>query len=1278
MREFSKASPLSRRLRMELLEDRCLLAVITVNSLLDNTTADGQVTLREALLAANGDTVADAVEGSQSGSGADRIEFAPSLFENGPASLVLTKGELLIASDVHIVGPGDSLLSIDASGNDSTPGVADGGGSRAVHVRGNQGSKANVTLHGFHVTGGDMDGTSGGIEAIETGGAGILIEYARVTLIDMRVTDNVVVGPTYFKNAGGGVRSVNSDLRVINSRISRNETSHGGGGIFFEAGDFEMVGSTIAENRTRIFSPAGIELNESTFHIENSRITNNEDGSFEITSSTGTILTLTIAQNGGDQNSHDAGIRINSSTVEIRDSSITESGLYANGTPNGWVPGIWAWRSEVTAVNSTIAKNGVGIIAENASRVHVIHSTIAHNVTATKDKAGGIRVLDTSVVTLDHSLVADNMYRASTYSIVAAPDVTGSIEANFSLIENPGAVTLLGTDNIIGVDARLGILGNYGGPTRVVPLLDASPAIDAGSSTATAAGEFDQRQAPFARSFDGDGDGVHRRDIGAFEKQTLSRVQPFVVDNARDELDGDYSENDLSLREAIGLSLSGMTSNEIRFAPSLSGRTILLELGNLTISGDISIDARSLANGLTLDGGGDYQSFNPHNFYRYDESALIVVSELSEGEVDATIAGLTLRGSVGTVYGAIRSFGNLRLEEMLITENAAYYGSAINMESLASTLKLVNCRIDDNWSVSGSTIVASGGSLTVQDSRIENNRAAAGGGLWVKAVTSLLVDSTTIANNISEGFGGGIFSDGYRGHVSVVRNSSLTDNQAAAGGGIYSRGTPFRIENTEFVGNQSDTQGGAVFIETTDLEILGSTFAWNEAATQGGAIYFEMLCSSNKSELSVSQSTITNNSAGEQGGGIYFTGLNASKHYQQCPGSTPLGADLTIDHSTIVDNTLVNSTGAGAGIYFDHYRDSTFALDHSILASNRNAAGVVDDYHVFLLLSGETLDDISYSDSLVSEVPPAGLVSTRVQVVADPKLGPLRDNGGPTRSRIPLFGSRAIDAGEPNIPDAPHFDQRGFPFERIAGVRIDIGAIEFGATSADFDNDGDIDGVDFLVWQRGVGKSTPVHGDGDADLDGDVDAGDSSIWEATYGQSAGLFDFGVTSADFDNDGDVDGIDFLAWQRGFNGLMPTHGDGDADFDGDTDARDLSIWEATYGQGDSPPQVSMDSSQDSDVGFVQATKAVDVGATTEQMNFATVLTMEIERIEKVELITPTEDFVEAEPPIDNDIVFSRPAPQAGPSRAAEVCVEELDFSEPSVEPWLADDLLEKVFS
>jgi hypothetical protein len=57
---------------------------------------------------------------------------------------------------------------------------------------------------------------------------------------------------------------------------------------------------------------------------------------------------------------------------------------------------------------------------------------------------------------------------------------------------------------------------------------------------------------------------------------------------------------------------------------------------------------------------------------------------------------------------------------------------------------------------------------------------------------------------------------------------------------------------------------------------------------------------------------------------------------------------------------------------------------------------------------------------------------------ADPLLGPLQNNGGPTLTHGLLTGSPAIDAGPAN--GAPNFDQRGV--SRPQGTAEDIGAFE--------------------------------------------------------------------------------------------------------------------------------------------------------------------------------------------------------------------------------------------
>ena len=88
-RSTTGPSPYSRRLRLEPLEDRRLLALVTVTTLNDTVDFnDGVTSLREAIFATN-------LVG-----GADTIEFAPALTAGGPATILLTQGELAITDSL--------------------------------------------------------------------------------------------------------------------------------------------------------------------------------------------------------------------------------------------------------------------------------------------------------------------------------------------------------------------------------------------------------------------------------------------------------------------------------------------------------------------------------------------------------------------------------------------------------------------------------------------------------------------------------------------------------------------------------------------------------------------------------------------------------------------------------------------------------------------------------------------------------------------------------------------------------------------------------------------------------------------------------------------------------------------------------------------------------------------------------------------------------------------------------------------------------------------------
>ena len=90
------------------------------------------------------------------------------------------------------------------------------------------------------------------------------------------------------------------------------------------------------------------------------------------------------------------------------------------------------------------------------------------------------------------------------------------------------------------------------GPPKRTRYWSGSPAINRGSPAETAPN--DGRGEPFLRIVGG------RADIGPYELQSVAGLN-LNVDTNIDENDGDYSEGDLSLREAIGLA-NGSTGAE--------------------------------------------------------------------------------------------------------------------------------------------------------------------------------------------------------------------------------------------------------------------------------------------------------------------------------------------------------------------------------------------------------------------------------------------------------------------------------------------------------------------------------------------------------------------------------------------------------------------------------------------------------------------------------------------------------------------------------------------
>ena len=252
------------------------------------------------------------------------------------------------------------------------------------------------------------------------------------------------------------------------------------------------------------------------------------------------------------------------------------------------------------------------------------------------------------------------------------------------------------------------------------------------------------------------------------------------------------------------------------------------------------------------------------------------------------------------------------------------------------------------------------------------------------------------------------------------------------------------IVGSTFVGNDAEQRGGALsalgtFGPDGPVEavttILNSTFRDNTGGFSGGAIASEF-----NATTSLINSALIANSAGS-GGAIIS------------------GGAFTIINSTISDNTAEFNAGAIL------HNSGTLMIAHSTLTGNRFGFGaavssfgaeITATASIFDNGPGANIEAIPrfplpgdpdpnpvggfrsggnnlFSDRLSFGLDPSDLVDT------DPRLGPVRDNGGPTVTRALLPGSPAIDAAAPVLGVVT--DQRGIT--RPQGPAPDIGAFEF-------------------------------------------------------------------------------------------------------------------------------------------------------------------------------------------------------------------------------------------
>jgi predicted outer membrane repeat protein len=506
-----------------------------------------------------------------------------------------------------------------------------------------------------------------------------------------------------------------------------------------------------------------------------------------------------------------------------------------------------------------------------------------------------------------------------------------------------------------------------------------------------------------------------------------------------------------SLRETISKAQAGDT---IKFASSLANQSITLS-SNLKIDKNLTVDAANASN-LTISG-----------------NKATPVFWVDKKGTNFTVRNLTVAdGFLPKDYGgAIHTTDQvtLRVENCKFNNNVARAGGAIFIRD-RSNLTVINSKFNGNDAAKYGDQEMSAGAIgtlgkcnvTIKGSEFKNNKGINGGAVYT-IFSNLTIENSTFIKNDStpgkalgsptssagtytRGYGGAVYTDGasvpddapYRhpglppadgaGKI-IIRNSRFEENRAAGLGGAMDLFTypedKTTIENCTIINNEvikdnrPEAKGGGVYAGLGELTINNTTFANNKAHEQGGGLYVD-----GPKPIKITNSTFSGNKAQDssnkgKGGGI------AIQHWTW-------DTDAKIINTTFANNYAASEAGAiQAG-------NINVRLTNSIFYKNTagNSQKIKQQTNKQLTDAGNNLQ---YPHKLTNNSSDVNV--TAKITIADPKLGPLQDNGGSTLTHALLKGSPAINKG--TSTGAPTTDERGYKRDS----QPDIGAYEYGAKS---------------------------------------------------------------------------------------------------------------------------------------------------------------------------------------------------------------------------------------
>ena len=283
-------------------------------------------------------------------------------------------------------------------------------------------------------------------------------------------------------------------------------------------------------------------------------------------------------------------------------------------------------------------------------------------------------------------------------------------------------------------------------------------------------------------------------------------------------------------------------------------------------------------------------------------------------------------------------------------------------------------------------------------------------------------------------------------HVTIT--GGFDDDERSAGG-IHFDGTELIITNSQIVGNKTCGDGGGINYDNTGLlHIENSTIAGNSAGTEGGAIASH---DDGEGTTEIINSTISDNTAVVGGGLFMHDGGSVNLVYTTLVANAADTEGIPCGSSSDAVDTGASASeadvapaanGTGANVELDEVGSvlTTFGSVIALPVQGPNC-NVQPEIILEEALSNTVSNGYNYSDDASCDLTGTG----DRQDAADPQLGSLGANGGPTVTRLPAETSPLVDgvplaSCQADGADGITTDQRGITRPQRTGC--DIGAVE--------------------------------------------------------------------------------------------------------------------------------------------------------------------------------------------------------------------------------------------